>query len=137
MLDRQYEERQLVRLQRTILHSRKWLTLIKRINDGVPAREEKIEIAHVAEIFGTAPLATAMRDGIVFNADFFRLVGRNLKRRLLAHEMLHMYMARNQLSGWCDRDDEFLTYAHYLGCDVEIMIKLDWRTLGDKRWRRD
>jgi hypothetical protein len=123
-----------------ILHSRKWNDLLKRIANGkkvLKPRVEAIQIVYVPEIFGTTPLATAMRDGIVVNEATYLALGNRLRKRLLMHEMLHLYMIRHHMLGWNDGNDEFQTYAHYLGCDVEIWFSVKWRTLGEKNWRTD
>jgi hypothetical protein len=130
----------MAKLQREILRSRKWNDLLKRIAEGKKppkARAERIEITYIPEIFGTCPLATAMRDGIIFNESLFLALGDRLKKRLLLHEMLHAYMIRNKLEGWNDGQPEFATYAHHLGCDVEIRVTVEWRTFGEEKWRMD
>lgn len=140
LVDKHEEELYLARLQRNILRSRRWNDLLKRISNGkkpLKPRVERIEIAYIPELFGTTPLATAMRDGIVFNEAIYRAMGRRLIKRLLTHEMLHSYMIRHRLAGWNDGQAEFETYAHFLGCDLDMSLIIHWRTLGNKEWRSD
>lgn len=137
MSDKHEEEIYLVLLQKEILESRKWNDVTRRIFNGKDppkARVERIEIAYIPELFGVIPLASFMRDGIIFNEAYYLVLPSRLKKCLLAHEMLHAYMCRHGIVGWNDRDDEFITYAHCLGCDLEMKMTVKWRPLGGK-WR--
>jgi len=134
-------EERLLKLEKKILKSKKWARMIKSVDIGVkhprPTKLRRMEIGvfpHI-EALNMAELATLSEDAILIDREFYRCMGPKFLEKLLTHELVHCYLYDNNVRGWMDKDDTFEECAKTLGCQLEVTISLQWRVLGQKRWR--
>jgi hypothetical protein len=134
-------EERVLKLEKKILKSQKWARFMKSVDIGVkhprPPKLRGIEIGtfpHI-EASNMAELATLSEGAILIDREFYRCMGPKFLEKLLTHELLHCYLYDNKVRGWMDKDDTFEECAKALRCQLEVTISLQWRLLGQKKWR--
>lgn len=133
-----FTTKELVRLQRQILRSRKWKRFTAHFPPGVdrPKRIGARPVRFIAFLpetrEGTLPIMEAHDDEIIVSELVFNAVGsKALAKVILTHELVHIYLGANQPDSQ-DSSVQFRKALQFLGIDYQMQFAVLYRKRGSK-----